>query len=191
MHQFVHPVKIEVAEDPEPVPQGGGQQPDAGGGPDEREALQPKAVAAGMHAFVENEINGEILHGRIEQFLHRFGKPVDLVDEQYVAGLQVREDADQVSALFKGRPGGDGQVGPHFVGDDVGQRGLAEPRGPVQQHVVDRLAALGRRLDGDLEGFNHIPLADIVGQQLRPQRNDLRLEVLFADMAGEQPLPIG
>ena len=170
---------------------GADSSPDAGGGPDEREALQPKAVAAGMHAFVENKINGEILHGRIEQFFHRFGKPVDLVDEQYVAGLQVREDADQVSALFKGRPGGDGQLGLHFVGNDVGQRGLAEPRGPVQQHVVDRLAALGRRLDGDFEGFNHVLLADIVVQQLRPQRNDLRLEVLFADMAGEQPLPIG
>ena len=57
----------------------------------------------------------------------------------------------------------------HFVGDHVGQRRLAEPRRPVEQHVVERLAARARRLDGDLEVVLDLVLADELAQPLRTQ----------------------
>ena len=71
--------------------------------PDQGEALQPEPVAARVHAFVEHEIDREVLHGRVEQLLHRFGEPVDLVDEQDVAGFQMGQDPDEIPALFEGR----------------------------------------------------------------------------------------
>ena len=38
-----------------------------------------------------------------------------------------------------------------LVRDDAGQRGFAEAGRPVQQHVIERLAALFRRGDRDLQ----------------------------------------
>ncbi len=58
-----------------------------------------------MDALVEDEVDREILHRRVEQLLDRLGEPVDFVDEQDVAGLQVRENADQVAAFFEGGAG--------------------------------------------------------------------------------------
>ena len=41
------------------------------------------------------------------------------------------------------------QVHAHLARDDVRERGLAEPRRAEEQHVVERLLALARRLDED------------------------------------------
>jgi hypothetical protein len=47
-----------------------------------------------------------------------------------------------------------------FLGDDLGERGLAEPRRPVQQHVVERFAARLRRLDEHPQILADLFLAD-------------------------------
>jgi hypothetical protein len=49
----------------------------------------------------------------------------------------------------------------HLVADDVGERGLAETRGPIQQHVVERLAPLPRGRDGDMQVVANAILADV------------------------------
>ena len=77
-----------------------------------------------------------------------------------------------------------------FVGDDVRQGGLPEARRAVQQHMVDRLVALHGRFDGDLQGFDHIGLPDVIGQMPRPQRHDLGFQILFERPAGDQFLSV-
>ena len=50
-----------------------------------------------------------------------------------------------------------------------GERRLAEPRRAVEQHVVERLAALLRGGDRDLEVLAHAILADVLVERARAQ----------------------
>ena len=57
----------------------------------------------------------------------------------------------------------------HLVADHVGERGLAESRRTVQQHVIERLAALLRRGDRHLQVLADAILADVLVEQARAQ----------------------
>ncbi len=142
-----------------------------------------------------------VFHGRIEDLLHRRRQAMDLVDEQDVPRLEVGEDGGQVARLGQHRAGGRAEIHPELAGDDLGQGGLAEPRGPEQQHVVERLAAAPRRLDEHLEVGLGLLLAHELGQGLRPKRlvGGLERGRLAGDQAGHvgrlaiapSPLPSG
>ena len=56
-----------------------------------------------------------------------------------------------------------------LVGDDVGERRLAEPGRAVEQHVIERLAALLGRGDRHLQVLAHAILPDVVVERARPQ----------------------
>ena len=84
-------------------------------------------------------------------------------------GCEVGEDADQVARLLDRRPGGGAHRHAHLVGDDVGERRLAEPGRAVQQHVIERLAALLRGRDRDLQVLADAILADVLVEQARAQ----------------------
>ena len=51
-------------------------------------------------------------------------------------------------------------VAPHLVGDDVGERGLAEAGRAVEQDVIERLAALQGGVERDAELLADDLLAD-------------------------------
>ena len=53
---------------------------------------------------------------------------------------------------------GDAQLG----GDDVGEAGLAHAGRAEEQHVVERLAAAARGLDGHPQVRHHVGLADVL-----------------------------
>ena len=53
-------------------------------------------------------------------------------------------------------------VDAHLHGDDLRQRRLAEPGRPIQEHVVEGVAALTRRLDEDADLILDRLLADEV-----------------------------
>ena len=55
-------------------------------------------------------------------------------------------------------------------GDDAGERGLADPGGPGEQEVVDRLATLTGGRQQDLEVLLEPGLADELVEPPRPQR---------------------
>ena len=59
----------------------------------------------------------------------------------------------------------------HLVGDDVRERGLAEPGRPEQEDVVERFAAPLRRLDEDAQVVDDALLADVVGEAARAERD--------------------
>ncbi len=95
---------------------------------------------------------------------------MDFVDEQHIVAFEVGEDRGQVLRLLQHRARGLAQVHPEFVGDDVGERGLAQAGRTEQQHVVHRLAAHLGRADEDGQLLARLRLAHVLGQALGPQR---------------------
>src|SRR5215813_11337870 len=55
----------------------------------------------------------------------------------------------------------------HLVGQDGGQRGLAQAGRPGEQHMIERLAALARRLDGHAEALHGRSLPYVLIEVLR------------------------
>ena len=82
-------VEVQASDEPEAVAEGGGDQSGAGRGPDQGEAGQIEADRAGGRALADQDVELGVLHGGVEDFLHRPVEPVDLVDEQHVAHLEV------------------------------------------------------------------------------------------------------
>ena len=114
---------------------------------------------------------------------------MDLVDEQNVIGLQIGEQRGQVARLFDHRARGLPQVDAELVGDDVAQRGLAEPGRAEDQHVVECLATALGSLDIDLQLLAHRLLAKIF---VEPLGTDRRFgEVVFARGDGSDEAVFG
>ena len=128
----------------------------------------PKRSRSG--ALADHDVDLVVLERGIKYLLDDRREPVDLVDEQHVIGLEVGEDGGQVARPLEHRPGRMAQVHGHLVGDDVRERGLAEPGRPEQQHVIQRFAPLARRLDEDGELPADLLLADVLLEQLGTQR---------------------
>ena len=166
---------VEAADEPEPVAQRTGHQPGPGGGPDQGEAGQVETDAARRRALADEDVQLEVLHGRIEDLLDRPVEPVDLVDEQDVALLQIGEQRGQITGPDEHRAGGDPEPDSHLRGHDPGQRGLAQTRGPGEQQVVDRLLPFQRRLDDDAEVLGELALPDELVEGARPEPGVLRL----------------
>jgi len=74
--------------------------------------------------------------------------------------LEVRQNGGEVASAFDGRTGGDSYGDPHFGGDYVGERGLAEAGRAVEEQVVERFAALLSGVDGDAKIVFELLLAD-------------------------------
>ena len=88
--------------------------------------------------LAQHDVQLEVLHGRVEDLFDGPGQPVDLVDEEHVAGLEPGQDGGQVAGPLEGGARGDLDADAHLVGDDAGQGGLAQAR-------ADRPTAGGRR----------------------------------------------
>jgi len=72
------------------------------------------------------QIEPEVLHRRVEILLDDRREPVDLVDEQRVALAERGQERREHALVIDRRAARDVQVDAEFVGDHVGQRGLAE-----------------------------------------------------------------
>jgi hypothetical protein len=79
----------------------------------------------------------------------------------------VAENSGQVELLLKHRPRGGGEGHLQFFGDDGRQRGFAQPRRPVEQHVVHGFAAHAGGLDGDSQVLFQLGLSGEIGQAAR------------------------
>ncbi len=136
--------------------------------PIERERLQRELDGACRRPFANHDVELKILHRGIQHFLDHGREPMDLVDEQHVARLQVGQQGGEIAGPFEHRPRGLAQVHAQLARQDVGERGLAQSRRTEDQRVIQRLAALDRRLHENLHLRLDLLLADIVGQPLRP-----------------------
>ncbi|CDC72964.1 putative uncharacterized protein [Oscillibacter sp. CAG:155] len=160
--EFLRGIELQPQRHAEPVPQRRGELPGPGGSPDEGELgqIQPDGVGAG--ALAHDDVQGVVLHGGIEDLLHRAVEPVNLVHEEDIPLAEVGEKRCQVAGLFNGRAGGDADVHPHLLGDDARQSGLAQARGAVEQHVVQCLLPLPGGLDEDRQVLLGLLLADVL-----------------------------
>ena len=77
-------------------------------------------------------------------------EPVDLVDEEHVALLEIGEQRREVARLGDDRAGGGAEIDAEFARDDLRQRGLAETRRADEQHMVERF---GRALAASMKTF--------------------------------------
>ena len=114
--------------------------------------------------FADDEVELEILHRRIEDFLDRRIQPVDLVDEEHVARFEIGEERGQVAGLGDHRARGGAEVDAELARDDVRKRGLAEAGRADEQHVVERFAPRPRRRDEHAEIVARLLLADEIRQ---------------------------
>src|SRR5581483_9699366 len=111
----------------------------------------------------------EVLERRVEDLLGGAAHPVDLVDEEHVAGLERREDRRDVLPL-EPRPRHLADADGELVAHDLRERRLAEAGRAGEEDVVERLPARLRRLEGDRELLLDALLADEVAERARPQR---------------------
>ena len=95
---------------------------------------------------------------------------MDLVDEQHVAVVEIGEDGGEVAGAFERGPAGDAQRDAELGGDDAGQRRLPGSRRSREEQMVDRLPALARRGEEDLEVLLQALLAHELVQAARAQR---------------------
>ena len=107
---------------------------------------------------------------------------MDLVDEQHVSRLEVGEDGREVPGALDGGAGGGVHLRAHLVGDDARERGLAQPRGAREDHMVERLSAVASRLDEHAQVLADALLADVLVERARAQR-----AVLVEVLGGELP----
>src|SRR5690606_27254029 len=73
----------------------------------------------------------------------------------------------QHALVLDGGAARDGELRPHLPSEDVGERGLAEPRRTRQKDVIERLAAVAGGLHVDAQVFLVLALADEVVERLR------------------------
>ena len=110
------------------------------------------------------DVDPEVLHRHVEQFLGRAGDAVDLVDEQHLALGEAGEQRGEVAGPLDGRAAGDPDRRAQLGRDDHGQAGLAQAGRPGQQDVVGRPVAPQRALEDELELLAHLGLADELGR---------------------------
>ena len=147
--------------------------------------VEPISVNFGTGTFTEralgplpdHDVELVVLHRRVEDLLDRRRHPVDLVDEEHLAFLEVGQHRREVARLLEHGPGGRPHRDAELVADHVGERRLPEARRAVEQDVVERLAALPRRGDRHHEVLAHPLLPDVLVERARPEPG-LELRVL-------------
>ena len=138
-------------------------------------------MAASVDPLVEDKVDGKVFHGRVKKFLHRLGGAVNFVDEEHIPFTQVSENPDQIPPFFKGRARRHGQGSAHFIGDDMGQGGLAQARRSMEKNVFQGFGPQLSRFDGDLQGFHHLGLPHVFMQPLGTQGQNVRIAVIGLD----------
>ena len=109
--------------------------------------------------------------------LHGLAQAVDLVNEEEVSFLEVRDDGREVAPAFDDGPRRGLDLGSHGARDDVGQGGLSQARRTHEEQVLERLASLLGGPEHHFEQFDVLPLSDVLVQVLGPEV-DLLLDLL-------------
>src|SRR5438552_6200210 len=112
---------------------------------------------------------------------------MDLVDEQHVVLLKVRQDCGEVARALNCRTGRDAHRDAHLGSDDVGERRLAKAGRAIEEQVVERLVALLCRVHGDTEVVLELLLADELIEAAGPQ-GDIDCLFFVLRLAGDYAL---
>src|SRR5881275_676597 len=138
---------------------------------DQRELWQIEPQTARLRSLVNDDVEPVIFHRRVEVFFDRRLQPVNLVDEEHIALFQAGEKPCEFTGFFNHRSTGVFDIHAHCVGNDVGERRLAEPRRTAQENMLGHVTALFSRFDHQLQPFAHLYLAGELAECRRSQRN--------------------
>ena len=108
---------------------------------------------------------------------------MNLIQKQHAARFQIGQNRHQIAGPLNRRAGRRPQRRAHFIGDNQRQARLAQTRRPVQQDMVQRLAAPLRRRQKDAQAFLDFRLPDKLAQPLGPQR--VFIAVIVCRLSGE------
>ncbi len=110
---------------------------------------------------------------------------MDFIDEEDIARFEIGEDGSEVADFFDSRTRGDADIDTHFFGDDIGEGGLPESGGSVEEDMLDVFSTTTRRLDEESEIRFDLFLTDILREGLRAEgRIEEDILILF-DGRGE------
>ena len=114
--------------------------------------------------LADNQVYAKIFHRRVQHFFYRRLQAMNFIEEENFLGFERSQNRGQVALALQQRTRAGFDRHNEFVRDDLRQRGLAQSRRPVEQHVIQRLAAAPRRLDRDLDVLFDALLADVFVQ---------------------------
>ena len=99
----------------------------------------------------DEDVHAEVFERGVDHLFDIGKQPMDFVDEEDFAVLDIAEDADEVEFLLENRAGGLLEADAEFLADDVGKSGFAEAgrarragRGPSPRHGAARLRSRSR-----------------------------------------------
>ena len=113
---------------------------------------------------------------------------MDLVDEEDVAILEIGEQGGEIARFGDHRPGRGAEADAELARDDLRQRGLAEPRRPEEEDMVERVAAALGRLDEHAQILARRLLPDELVERLRAQRG---VEILGPALGRGEAVGVG
>ena len=166
---------------PEAVAEWRRQESGAGRGADEREGRKVERERPGRRALAHDDVEPEVLERRVEDLLDGAVEPVDLVDEEDVAGLEAREDGGDVALPLERRAGHGTDPDAELLTEDEREARLPEPGRADEEHVVERLAPGPRRLERDAELLLDPLLAD---ELVEPARTEAAVELFLFRLCG-------
>ncbi len=121
-------------------------------------------TTARRRPLADHDIQRTIFHGGIKDFLDHRIEPVDFVDEQNIAVLEIGEQCRQIAGFCDDRARGGAEPDAHFLRHNLRQRGFAQSRRAKKQHMIERIPARFRGLDKHAQIFPRGLLADEFGQ---------------------------
>ena len=140
-------------------------------GTDQGEPGQGKLNASGVRTLIDDDVELVVLHGRIEVFLDGRVEAMDLVDEEHVSPLEIRQDTGEVAGLFDLRTAGAMDVRIHGTGNDVGESGLSETGRAAEEIVIEDITALAGGFHHQRDSFFNLLLAAELAEDGGTQRD--------------------
>src|SRR5207248_4646548 len=133
------------------ITQGTGDESGPRGGADEGEAREVETDGARRRALADDDVELEVLHGRVQDLFHRAAETVDLVDEEHVAVVEVGEKRGQITRPLERRARGHAEPHTQLRRHDAGEGGFSQARWSREEQMVDGLAPAAGCLQEDVE----------------------------------------
>ena len=149
----------------------GGNGAKAGGGADQSESRQIKLESFSRRAFADDNIQFEVLHGRIKDFFNKLVEAVNFINEKDIAVREIGENRAQIAHFFNRRAGSGANAGARFIGDDMSESRFAKAGGAIKKDVLDRLLSFFGGIDQNPQIFLRLNLPKIFSESLGTEGN--------------------
>ena len=92
-------VKVQAIDQAKPFTKRGREGPGTGRGPDQGKARQVQLDRARRGPLPDYQIQLEILHRRVQRLFDGSREPMDFINKQHVAVLEIRQDRGQITRM--------------------------------------------------------------------------------------------